>query len=264
MIKVVVCGAGGKMGNTTCQAIHSDPDLSLVGAVDTAYKASETHSLSEMGEKKVYLDSHLDSAIKKLNPEVIVDFTNPDVVMDNIEVAVKNGIDMVIGTTGFTSERLKKVEALLTGKDIGVFIAPNFAIGAVLMMKFAEKAAKYFNNAEIVELHHNEKYDAPSGTAMKTAEILASVKDFEEPGVREKEILAGARGGNYKNIRIHSIRLPGLIGHQEVLFGLEGQLLTIRHDTFDRSSFMPGVLMAIKKHRDYRGLTIGLDQIMEI
>ncbi|MDI6799274.1 MAG: 4-hydroxy-tetrahydrodipicolinate reductase [Actinomycetota bacterium] len=264
MIRVVVCGASGKMGRTVCKAVHSDPELSLVGAVDKDYEASGIQDLSEMGENKVYLDSSLSAAIKELKPDVVVDFTNPDVVMNNIKIAVELEVDMVIGTTGFTSDKLGEVERIIDGQDVGIFIAPNFAIGAVLMMKFAEKAAKYFNDAEIIELHHNEKYDAPSGTAMKTAEMLSSIKTFEDLGPNEKEILPGSRGGNYKNIRIHSIRLPGLIGHQEVLFGLDGQLLTIRHDTLDRSSFMPGVLMAIKKHKENRGVTVGLDKLMEI
>ncbi len=264
MIKVIVCGAGGKMGTTVCQAIKADPDLSLVGAVDKSFKASGIHEFFDMGEGKVYLDSNLGAAIKELKPDVVVDFTNPDAVMEHIEIAVEHGVDMVIGTTGFVSERLKKVESLVKGKDLSIFIAPNFAVGAVLMMRFSKMAAKFFDGVEIVELHHDQKHDAPSGTAMKTAELLSEVKEFKGANEEEKEVLAGARGGDYKNIRVHSVRLPGLIGHQEVLFGLDGQLLTIRHDTFDRSCFMPGVMMAIKKHKDHRGLVVGLEKIMDI
>ncbi|RJQ31050.1 MAG: 4-hydroxy-tetrahydrodipicolinate reductase [Actinobacteria bacterium] len=222
MIKVAVFGAAGKMGSEVVKAITTDSELELVASVDINDNANE--------------------ALKKV--DVAVDFTHPSVVMENINRAIGAGVHYVVGTTGITQENLDSIKQSLEGKEVGVFIAPNFAIGAVLMMELSKKAAAYLSDLEIIELHHNQKIDAPSGTSLKTATEL-------------KKIV-----GN--DIPIHSVRLPGLVAHQEVIFGGLGQTLTIRHDSIDRNSFMPGVVMAIKAVSNKKGLTYGLENILDI
>ncbi|MDO8885440.1 4-hydroxy-tetrahydrodipicolinate reductase [Candidatus Oleimmundimicrobium sp.] len=264
MIKVVVSGAAGKMGLEVCKAVCEDSELSLVGAVDVSCVGRDVGELIGHNKLNIFIENDLDTVLRNLSPQVVVDFTNPNVVMDNIRTAVNCGVNSVIGTTGIGTDNLKEIESLIANKNVNVFIAPNFAIGAVLMMKFSEIASKYFQNVEIIELHHDKKIDAPSGTAIKTAEMISVSQKKDAPDLVEKEVLKGARGGVFDNIHIHSVRLPGLVAHQEVIFGSKGQTLTIRHDSIERTSFMPGVLLAVKRVQKHKGLTYGLDKITDL
>lgn len=242
-MRVAVFGAGGRMGAEVCRAVEAADDLELVAAVD----AGDDRSAVEAAD-------------------VVVDFTVPDAVMDNVAWCVERGIHMVVGTTGFTQERLDRVRELTAARPgVGVLVAPNFSIGAVLMMHFAEQAARFFESAEIIELHHPNKVDAPSGTAQATATRigraraeagLGPVPDATTSG------LPGARGAEVAGIHVHGVRLRGLIAHQEVLFGAEGETLTIRHDSLDRAGFMPGVLAAVRAVGGLPGLTVGIDSLL--
>jgi len=261
MIKVIVTGAAGKMGKEVCKTILDDPETELHGAVDTEEVGTDIGDL--LGRKPVGVRiTSLEKAISRKGANVMVDFTHAAAAMDNIKAAVERGIHLVIGTTGLTEDNINEIRKLCSDKGVNAIIAPNFAIGAVLMMKFAELAARYMNRAEIIELHHDQKRDAPSGTAMQTAKLIAP--KIKAPKVESSEILNGALGGVYENVHVHSIRLPGFVAHQEVIFGGVGQVLTIRHDSIDRTSFMPGVLMAVKAVSERPGVTIGLDKIMDL
>jgi len=245
MIKVGVLGARGRMGAEVVKAVSEAADLELVAALD--------------------LGDSLDQ-LKTSGAQVVVDFTTPDSVMANLEFLISNGINSVVGTTGFDAARISKLEKLIAAKPkVGVLIAPNFAIGAVLMMEFATKAAKYFESAEIIELHHPNKVDAPSGTASRTAELMSKAR--KEAGMSAmpdatSTSLDGARGASVGDIPVHSVRLRGLIAHQEVLLGGLGETLTIRHDSLDRAGFMPGVLLGVRKVISNPGLTFGLEKFM--
>jgi 4-hydroxy-tetrahydrodipicolinate reductase len=245
MIKVGVLGARGRMGAEVVKAVSEAADLELVAALD--------------------LGDSLDQ-LKANGAQVVVDFTTPDSVMANLEFLISNGINAVIGTTGFDPERIAKIEkSIAASPKVGVLIAPNFAIGAVLMMEFATKAAKYFESAEIIELHHPNKVDAPSGTASRTAELMSKArKDAGLAAMPDATTtsLDGARGATVGDIPVHSIRLRGLIAHQEVLLGGLGETLTIRHDSLDRAGFMPGVLLGVRKIIAHPGLTFGLEKFM--
>lgn len=260
MIRVAVSGAAGKMGSQVCRTVLADSDLKLVAAVDKTSLGSDIGILLGLSSLNAAITDNLEKALKESKAEVVVDFTHPQSVMANIRTAIGAGVHAVIGTTGITQESLAEIKNLLKGARSNVFIAPNFALGAVLMMQFSAIAAKYFPKVEIIELHHDQKADAPSGTAIKTAEMLSA----EAFGGREEETIKGARGGVYNNVHIHSVRLPGLVAHQEVIFGGQGQTLTIRHDSIDRTSFMPGVVMAIKAVKDRPGLTYGLEKLLEL
>jgi 4-hydroxy-tetrahydrodipicolinate reductase len=245
MIKVGVLGARGRMGSEVVKAVTEAPDLELVAALD--------------------LGDSLDSLVAN-GAQVVVDFTTPDSVMANLEFLIANNINAVIGTTGFDDARIAKIKSLLASSKSGVLIAPNFAIGAVLMMEFATKAAKYFESAEIIELHHPNKVDAPSGTAARTAELMANSR--KEAGLAPmpdatSTSLDGARGATVGDIPVHSVRLRGLVAHQEVLLGGIGETLTIRHDSIDRVGFMPGVLLGVRQVVTHPGLTFGLENFME-
>jgi 4-hydroxy-tetrahydrodipicolinate reductase len=197
----------------------------------------------------------------------VVDFTNPDVVMDNLHWCIDQGINVVVGTSGFTEQRLDRVRSWLSHKpNVGVVVAPNFGIGAVLMMQFAARAARYFDSVEIIEQHHPQKLDAPSGTAAHTARLVAQARQAaDKPAMPDatKDEVAGARGAEIEGVRVHSVRAAGLVAHQEVLFGAAGETLTIRHDSYDRSSFMPGVLLAVRSVPHRPGLTVGLDALLD-
>jgi 4-hydroxy-tetrahydrodipicolinate reductase len=244
MIKVGVLGARGRMGSEVVKAVTDATDLELVAALD--------------------LGDSLDALVAN-GAQVVVDFTTPDSVMANLEFLIANNINAVIGTTGFDDARIAKIKSLLASSKSGVLIAPNFAIGAVLMMEFATKAAKYFESAEIIELHHPNKVDAPSGTAARTAELMA--KSRKEAGLAPmpdatSTSLDGARGATVGDIPVHSVRLRGLVAHQEVLLGGIGETLTIRHDSIDRVGFMPGVLLGVRQVVTHPGLTFGLENFM--
>ncbi|PLV49769.1 dihydrodipicolinate reductase [Mycobacterium tuberculosis variant microti OV254] len=206
------------------------------------------------------------SLLTEASTEVVIDFTHPDVVMANLEFLIANGIHAVVGTTGFTAERLQQVEEWLAGSPAtSVLIAPNFAIGAVLSMHFAKQAAPFFESAEVVELHHPHKADAPSGTATRTAKLIAESRKGLPPNPDATSTgLPGARGADVEGIPVHSVRLAGLVAHQEVLFGTEGETLTIRHDSLDRTSFVPGVLLAVRRVRERPGLTVGLEPLLNL
>ena len=263
MIKVMVSGACGRMGQEVLQAVIEDSELELVGAVDLAGGA-DAGELVGLGKNGVIVGTDLEAVIDASSPEVMVDFTRPDVVYANAVKAIKKGVSPVIGTTGLSDEEKAELAELSKANNTPVFIAPNFAIGAVLMMLMARQAAKYMPEVEIIELHHDKKLDAPSGTALQTAAMISEVRKAHVQGnPEETEKVAGARGADVDGMRIHSVRLPGYVAHQEVIFGGLGQTLTIRHDSLNRESFMPGVCLACKKVRNLEGLVIGLDKIMD-
>ena len=245
-MRVGVLGAKGKVGATMVQAVEAAEGLTFTAGVDAGDPLS------------LFTDSQT---------EVVIDFTHPDVVMDNLNFLIDNGIHAVVGTTGFTDERLQQVQAWLEGKSrtIAVLIAPNFAIGAVLSMHFAKQAARFFESAEVIELHHPHKADAPSGTAARTARLIAEARKGLPPNPDATSTgLEGARGADVDGIPVHSVRLAGLVAHQEVLFGTQGETLTIRHDSLDRTSFVPGVLLAVRTVREHPGLTVGLEPFLDL
>lgn len=258
MIKVMVIGAMGRMGGTVCKAILAEPDIKLAAAVDTALTdeaASDSFSLADV---PVY--DNLAACLEREKVDVAVDFTVPDTVFSNVIACLKKGVHCVVGTTGLTENELVKIESQCWESGANCLVAPNFAIGAVLMMDIAQTVARYMPHCEIIELHHDQKLDAPSGTALKTAEMIAEARVNEpEPAGPEGNV---ARGLIHKGIPIHSIRLPGLVAHQEIIFAGPGQTLSIRHDSISRESFMPGVIMAVRRVFDIDGLAVGLEKVM--
>lgn len=244
-IRVGVLGARGRMGQQVCRAVEAASDLELVAQVDAG------------------------DPLAALEPaQVVVDFTQPDVVMDNLRFAIEAGIHAVVGTTGFTVERLDTVREWLASSghdEIGVIVAPNFGIGAVLSMKFAQIAARFYDSAEVIELHHAGKVDAPSGTAVRTATLIAAARaEAGLPAMPDatSQALEGARGADVDGVHVHAVRAAGLVAHQEIIFGTEGETLTIRHDSFERSSFMPGVLLAVRGVSSRPGLTVGIEALL--
>lgn len=264
MEKIIVTGATGRMGRETVKAILKESDMKLVGVVDTNLVGEDIGEVVGVGRIGLAVVSDLKELIETVKPTIMVDFTNPNVVNENIEIAVSHRVATVVGTSGFSQEDLCRIQKRCQEYDVNALIVPNFAIGAVLMMKFAKIAARYMPQVEIIERHHDQKLDAPSGTAIKTAELIASSRlELAEENKGEFEKVKGARGGKYQGIPIHSIRLPGYVAHQEVIFGGVGQTLTIRHDSLNRESFMPGVIMAIHKVKEINGLVYGLDNVIE-
>lgn len=260
MVKVGVVGAMGKMGQEVVKAVCDDEALELVCAVDINNIDGMVCPKSE-----VRIIGDLKSAINIYKPDVMVDFTQPKFVFENAKICLENGVRPVIGTTGLTDEQISELKKISEEKGLGCLIAPNFSTGAVLMMMFAKQAAKYFDNAEIIELHHNQKKDAPSGTAIKTALMMAETgkMSFEKGNCEETETINGARGGkSYSDIRIHSVRMPGYIASQEVVFGASGQVFKIRHDSMDRQCYMAGVTLAVKYVVDNSNFVYGLENIM--
>jgi len=245
MTRVAVFGARGRMGAEVCRAVEGADDLELVAAVDV----DDDRSAAEAAE-------------------VVVDFTHPDVVLDNLDWCLQRGIHAVVGTTGFTESKLEQLRRRLDDhRGVGIVIASNFSIGAVLMMHFAEQAAAFYESVEIIELHHPDKADAPSGTATTTAHKIAAARSAAElpppPDATVHEV-PGARGADVEGIRVHGVRLRGLVAHQEVLFGADGETLTLRHDSLDRVSFMPGVLAGVRAVGSRPGLTVGIEAILSI
>jgi 4-hydroxy-tetrahydrodipicolinate reductase len=269
-IPVVVNGAAGKMGREVIKAVAQAEDMILIGAVDRNpdYLGQDIGEIAGCGELEIPVVNELQSTLVLATQEkvqgVMVDFTHPEGVYDNVRSAIAYGVRPVVGTTGLSSEQIKDLADFAEKASTGVIIAPNFCIGVILLQQAAMQASKYFDNVEIIELHHNQKADAPSGTAIKTAEMLAELgKTYNTQLVKEKETITGARGAlAEENIRIHSIRLPGLIAHQEVIFGAAGQIYTLRHDTMDRSCYMPGVLLAIRQVTQLTSLIYGLEKIL--
>ncbi len=244
-MRVGVLGAKGKVGATMVAAVQDADDLTFTAGVDAG---DDLNLLTDSGT------------------EAVIDFTHPDVVMDNLKFLIDNGIHAVVGTTGFTQERLDQVQGWVDQKPgAAVLIAPNFAIGAVLSMHFAKQAAPYFESVEIIELHHPHKADAPSGTAARTAKLVAEARKGMSPNPDATSTgLDGARGADVDGIPVHSVRLTGLVAHQEVLFGTMGETLTIRHDSLDRTSFVPGVLLAVRKINEHPGLTVGIEPLLHL
>lgn len=263
MIRVLVCGAYGKMGREVLKAVHKDEQLSLVGAVDVNSDFIDVGDLIGVGKTGVIVGNDLQVVINETKPQVMVDFTNPSAVMNNIKIALNNGVCPVVGTTGLSEDEIKELSNHCKQMKVNALISPNFSIGAILMMKLSQDAAKFFPHVEIIELHHDQKLDAPSGTALRTAELIAENRGYLRQGhPAEVEKLQGARGGGLSGIHIHSVRLPGYVAHQEVIFGGLGQTLTIRHDSISRESFMPGVVLACKKVLTLDGLVFGLEHIL--
>ncbi|OBF52049.1 4-hydroxy-tetrahydrodipicolinate reductase [Mycolicibacterium monacense] len=244
-MRVGVLGAKGKVGATMVQAVEAADDLTFTTGVDAGDPLS---------------------ALVDTRTDVVIDFTHPSVVMDNLKFLIDNGIHAVVGTTGFTDERISQVQDWLADKpESAVLIAPNFAIGAVLSMHFAQQAARFFESVEVIELHHPHKADAPSGTAARTAKLIAAARKDMPPNPDATSTgLEGARGADVDGIPVHSIRLAGLVAHQEVLFGTQGETLTIRHDSLDRTSFVPGVLLAVRKVSERPGLTVGIEPLLDL
>ena len=240
MIRVGVVGAQGRMGSTVCEAVQDADGMELLARVD------------------------LDDSLELIDDcDVVVDFTSPDVVMTTLQHCVPRGIHVVVGTSGFDEARLAQVQDLVAAHPgVGVLVAPNFSIGAVLMMRFAAIAAPYFESVEVVELHHPDKVDAPSGTAVRTAELIAQARDGQASPDATTTALDGARGADVAGVPVHSVRLRGLVAHQEVLFGGLGETLSIRHDSLDRASFMPGVVLGVREVGSHPGLTVGLDAFL--
>ncbi|SHE43006.1 4-hydroxy-tetrahydrodipicolinate reductase [Desulforamulus putei] len=263
MIKVVVAGALGKMGQESCKAIVNAEGMQLAGAVDSRDSGHTIGTYIGKPEVNVTVSGDLEQVIRDVRPDVLVDFTRPGVVQRHIEIAINAGVRPVIGTTGMNAEEIERFVQLASAQRVGGLIAPNFAIGALLMIKFATEAAKFFPHVEIIELHHDQKMDAPSGTAMKTAESIAAVRGHMSQGMpSEFEKIEGVRGGNFEGMRIHSVRLPGFVAHQEVIFGGIGQTLSIRHDSISRESFMPGLILAVRKVMALDHLVYGLENLL--
>ena len=261
MIRVGVVGAAGRMGATVCRAVLDDPELELVAAVDPLHAGIDLRQLG-VDAHSMQVSPHLD-ALADAEAEVAVDFTVVDAARRTLVWCADHDVHAVVGTTGFTPADIDDFRARFEESLANAVIAPNFAIGAVLMIRFAELAAPYFETAEIIELHHDQKVDAPSGTAMLTAERIAAASDDWASDPTTKTVVEGARGGvTAGGIHVHSVRLRGLVAHEEVLLGTTGQSLTIRHDSYDRTSFMPGVLLAIRTVHGRAGLTIGLDPLL--
>jgi 4-hydroxy-tetrahydrodipicolinate reductase len=259
-ITVGVFGAAGKMGATVCQAVADDPALELVAAVDPGAAGEPVAQVAGVDATFEVAGriEHLDAP-----PDVMVDFTHLEAARHNLAWCGEHGVHAVVGTTGFTEDDLATFRAAFTSSSC--LIAPNFAIGAILMMRFAELAAPWFETAEVLEFHHDAKLDAPSGTAMRTVERMAAASPDWAPDPTTTEVVAGARGGEGPGgIRVHAVRMRGMVAHQEVVLGTTGQTLTLRHDSYDRSSFMPGVVLACKRVAERPGLTIGLDPLLDL
>lgn len=269
-IPVIVNGAAGKMGREVIKAVAAAEDMTLFGAIDInpEIQGQDVGEVIGCGALEVPIMNDpqpiLCAASQEKQPAVMVDFTHPKSVYENVRAAIAYGVRPVVGTTGLSSTQIDELAEFADKASIGCLIIPNFSIGMILLQQAAIQASKYFDHVEIIELHHNQKADAPSGTAIKTAEMLAEMgKTYNPPKVKETETLAGSRGGLAdEGIRIHSVHLPGLLAHQEVIFGAPGQIYTLRHDTSDRTCYMPGVLLAIRQVIKLKSLVYGLEKII--
>lgn len=255
MIRVAIAGPRGNMGSEAVKMIMASDEFELVAVLDS----KQTNVSFPC---PVFTD--LEGLVRECTPDVFVDVTSPELGMKHASFVLQNGIHAVVGTTGFTQDDLDELQSLCEQYKVGCIIAPNFSIGAILMMKFAEQAARYLQDVEIIEMHHDRKLDAPSGTALKTAEMIRNHREPHDQGhPDEKESHSGARGTSIDGIRLHSVRLPGLVAHQQVLFGGDGQLLTLRHDSFNRQSFMPGIALSIKEVMNRKLFIYGLEQLID-
>jgi 4-hydroxy-tetrahydrodipicolinate reductase len=263
-IKIIIAGPRGRMGREAVALVNSTEQFQLIAVIDNTNDEMKLSDLEGFPPIDIPIYTDLEKCLQNNSVDVLVDLTTPEVGMIHTKTALSYNVRPVVGTTGFSKSDLEELEAICREKQLGCIIAPNFAIGAVLMMKFSQMAAKYFEDIEIIELHHDQKLDAPSGTAVKTAEMISAVRGVKKQGhPNEKETIAGARGAEYDGMRIHSVRLPGLIAHQQVLLGSDGQTLSIRHDSYNRSSFMSGVKVAVETVMNLNTFVYGLENILE-
>ncbi|GGA23252.1 4-hydroxy-tetrahydrodipicolinate reductase [Paenibacillus physcomitrellae] len=263
-IRVAVAGAAGRMGREVVKMVLQDEELLLVSAVNRSQTGVDAGTLAGLPASGILVENDLERALKSSGADVLVDFTTPQTVYANTALAISLGVRPVVGATGFTPEQIEELDKQCQLQGIGGLIAPNFSIGAILMMQFAAQAAKYFPHLEIIEYHGDQKLDAPSGTAVKTAEWIAGNREeIRQGNPREEETIEGARGGYYNGFRIHSVRLPGVFAQQEVIFGAHGESLKIRHDSYERSAYMPGVSHAVKRVMNYKGMLYGFEHLME-
>ena len=263
-IRVGVLGASGKMGREICKTVIQDEHLELVAAFDRNNIGIDAAVLAGCPANGVLISNDLEQLLTEAKPDVMIDFTVADAMRENVPKVLAHGVAVVSGTTGLSAEERAEMGKLAEANKTSMFHAANYAIGAVLMMKFAAEAAKYMPYAEVIELHHDQKLDAPSGTAVTTLEKIAQNREaFRQGREEEFEKIAGARGGEYEGMRVHSVRLPGFVASQEVIFGGLGQTLTIRHDSISRESFMPGIALAVKKVKGWTGLVEDLENILD-
>ncbi|SEA62210.1 4-hydroxy-tetrahydrodipicolinate reductase [Thalassobacillus cyri] len=263
-IKVIVAGPRGKMGSAALRMIQQSDNLQLVGCIDRKFDGQIVKDLDGLPdfEAKIYEDPEV--CLNEVEADVLIDLTTPEFGYKHTKLALENGVRPVVGTTGFTKEQLNELTEMAENKRIGAVIAPNFAIGAVLMMQFSKWAAKHFPDVEIIERHHDQKLDAPSGTAVKTAELIQEEREAKHQGhPDEKETMKGARGADSEGLKIHSVRLPGLVAHQEVMFGGSGETLTIKHDSINRDSFMTGVKLSVERVMEMDILAYGLENLLD-
>ncbi|KGX87947.1 4-hydroxy-tetrahydrodipicolinate reductase [Pontibacillus litoralis] len=262
--KIVVAGPRGKMGSEALRMIEKEERFDLVACVDRKYDGMKVKDIPSLPAIDAPIYEDMEQCFQNVSPDVLIDLTTPEVGYKHTKLALQYNVRPVVGTTGFTNDQLAELESIADEKGIGVIIAPNFAIGAVLMMQFSKWAAKYFPDVEIIERHHDQKLDAPSGTAVKTAQLIQEVRTSKTQGhPNETETISGARGADIDGMKIHSMRLPGLVAHQEVMFGSNGETLTIKHDSINRESFMTGVKLSVEKVQQLNVLVYGLENIME-
>lgn len=263
VIRVAVSGASGRMGQEVVKMVLGDPELQLVAAVDKSSQGVDAGQLVGKGPCGVIMQNDLELALVEGRPDVMVDFTTPQAGVTNTKLAIKHKVRPVIGTTGFTPQDVEQLDKLCREQGIGGIIAPNFSIGAILMAQFAAQAAKYFPHVEIIEYHGDQKLDAPSGTSVWTAQMISQNRqELRQGNPNEEETIEGARGAYYNGFRIHSVRLPGVFAQQEVIFGGFGQSLKIRHDSYERAAYMPGVNLAVKKVMELTGIVYGFENVM--
>jgi 4-hydroxy-tetrahydrodipicolinate reductase len=264
MIKVAVTGALGRMGQEVVKMVLADPELQLVAAIDRAAEGEDIGQRVAGQPCGILINPDLDRALAESEAEVMVDFTVPQSAVINTQTAIRHKVRPVVGTTGFSPEDIEMLDKQCQEQGVGGIIAPNFSIGAILMMRFAQMAAKHMPHVEIIEYHGDQKLDAPSGTSIKTAEMIAEARqEFRQGNPNEEETLDGARGALYNGFRIHSVRLPGVFAQQEVIFGAFGQSLKIRHDSYERAGYMPGVNVAVKKVKELTGIVYGFEHFID-
>ncbi len=262
-IKVAVTGASGKMGCAIIKGLSQVADIEIVGAIDIQNIGKDAGELAGISFLGVQISDNIEQVIDEMKPDVVIDFTHKKAAQQNIPLVLKKGVAVVAGTTGLEETDLVEFDRLAKEHNTSMFLAPNFSLGAVIMMKFAREAGKYFDQSEIIEYHNDKKVDSPSGTAIATARNITN--DYSTLEVKEENTVADyCRGGDFGGIRIHSVRLKSLVAHQEVLFAGTGELLTIRHDSYSRESFIPGILMAVRKVQMWQGLKVGLEEILNL
>ncbi|QKS71115.1 4-hydroxy-tetrahydrodipicolinate reductase [Paenalkalicoccus suaedae] len=264
MIHIVIAGPRGNMGKEAVKMVMGEETFTLTAVVDRKHDGARLKDVAPDLDADVPVYTNMEECFQKEVCDVLIDLTSPETGKQHMVTAFNYNVRPVVGTTGFTDEDIEELTKTASEKELGAIIAPNFAIGAILLMKFSKQAAKYMTDVEIIEQHHDKKLDAPSGTAIKTAQMIAEVREEKTQGhVDETETLQGARGADFEGMRIHSVRLPGRVAHQEVLFGGQGQTLTLRHDSLDRTSFMPGVKLAVDEVMHLKTLVYGLDQLID-